>query len=132
MKGDSFFALIAGAAAGLTLGLLFAPEKGEVTRRKVKEAAADGWDQTKDAFGDFKEEASDSVDELRARARIARMDLNDLKVSLKDQTDGMKEDARKKILEQLDKLEKALQKDVQEAEAQAETGTEADSQTENV
>ena len=35
MKGDSFFALIAGAAAGLTLGLLFAPEKGEETRSKI-------------------------------------------------------------------------------------------------
>lgn len=39
MKGDSLFAFVAGAAAGLTLGLLFAPEKGEETRRKLRETA---------------------------------------------------------------------------------------------
>ena len=37
MKGDSLFALIAGAAAGLTLGLLFAPEKGSDLRSRIKE-----------------------------------------------------------------------------------------------
>ena len=41
MKGDSLFAFVAGAAAGLTLGLLFAPEKGEDTRRKLKETVGD-------------------------------------------------------------------------------------------
>ena len=37
MKGDSLFAFVAGAAAGLTLGLLFAPEKGTDTREKIAE-----------------------------------------------------------------------------------------------
>ena len=44
MKGDSLFAFVAGAAAGLTLGLLFAPEKGEETRRKLRETAGDAAD----------------------------------------------------------------------------------------
>ena len=76
MKGDSLFALIAGAAAGLTLGLLFAPEKG----------------------------------------RLARRDLKDLKETLTDQASEIKDEARMKILAQLDKLEKALSKDPDERE----------------
>ncbi|MDI9551543.1 MAG: YtxH domain-containing protein, partial [Bacteroidota bacterium] len=42
MKGETFFALLAGAVAGLTIGLLFAPDSGEETRRKVREAAGEG------------------------------------------------------------------------------------------
>lgn len=125
MKGDSFFALIAGAAAGLTLGLLFAPEKGEETRRKVKAAAAEGWDElvdaadagwdrTKETFDDVKEGAESATSRLRARARLARRDLKDLRDTLKDQAADLKEDAREKILAQLDKLEKALAKDDEE------------------
>jgi gas vesicle protein len=34
-------ALLGGLAAGLVLGVLFAPEKGEDTRRKVSDAAND-------------------------------------------------------------------------------------------
>ena len=79
MKGDSLFALIAGAAAGLTLGLLFAPEKGEETRRKVKAAAAEGWDEfvdatddgwekAKETYKDVKEGAESATTRLRARA----------------------------------------------------------------
>jgi len=129
MKGDSFFALIAGAAAGLTLGLLFAPEKGEETRRKVKVAAAEGWDEFMDAadegfdkaketFEDVKEGAESATSRMRARARLARRDLKNLKETLTDQAGDLKEEARLKILAQLDKLEKALSKDPDETEDQ--------------
>lgn len=124
MKGESLFALLAGAAAGLTLGLLFAPESGEETRRKVREAAGDGFDWAKDAYGDAREkasefygqardEAADTIDELRARGRLARMELKQLRDALKDQASDMTEEARNRILEQLEKLEKALRKDDQ-------------------
>ena len=127
MKGDSLFALIAGAAAGLTLGLLFAPEKGEETRRKVKVAAAEGWDEfvdatddgwekAKETYNDVKEGAESATTRLRARARLARRDLKDLKATLSDQATDLKEEARLKILAQLDKLEKALSKDPDETE----------------
>ena len=127
MKGDSLFALIAGAAAGLTLGLLFAPEKGEETRRKVKAAAANGWDEfvdaadegwdkAKETFEDVKEGAESATTRLRARARLARRDLKDLKATLTDQASDLKEEARLKILAQLDKLEKALSKDPEDTE----------------
>ena len=129
MKGDSLFALIAGAAAGLTLGLLFAPEKGEETRRKVKAAAAEGWDEfvdatdegwekAKETYEDVKEGAESATSRLRARARLARRDLKDLKATLSDQAVDLKEEARLKILAQLDKLEKALSKDPDETEDQ--------------
>ena len=129
MKGDSFFALIAGAAAGLTLGLLFAPEKGEETRRKVKVAAAEGWDEfvdaadegwdkAKETAADLKEGAESATSRLRARARLARRDLKNLKATLADQASDMKEDAREKILQQLERLEKALAKEPGEVDEQ--------------
>lgn len=102
MKGDSLFAFVAGAAAGLTLGLLFALEKGEDTRRKLKETVGD------------------AVDSARARARLARMELDDLKAELKDQAEDLKDDVRMKIFERLEKLESALQKDIEYAERQSE------------
>lgn len=102
MKGDSLFAFVAGAAAGLTLGLLFAPEKGEDTRRKLKETVGD------------------AVDSARARARLARVELDDLKAELKDQAEDLKDDVRMKIFERLEKLESALQKDIEYAERQSE------------
>ena len=78
MKGESLFALFAGVAAGLTLGLLFAPESGKETRDKVRKAAEDGVDQVKKAYGDVKEQASDKAFEMKARARLARRDFKDL------------------------------------------------------
>lgn len=102
MKGDSLFAFIAGAAAGLTLGLLFAPEKGEETRRKLMETVGD------------------AADSAKARARLARMELNDLRAELQDQAEDLKEDVRMKILERLEKLESAIQKDIEYAERPSE------------
>ena len=91
MRGDSLFAFVAGAAAGLTLGLLFAPERGEET-----------------------------ADSARARARLARMELNDLRAELQDKAEDLKEDVRMRILERLEKLESAIQKDIEYADRRSE------------
>ena len=96
MKGDSLFAFVAGAAAGLTLGLLFAPEK--IRRFQIV----------------FRHT------HLVQRARLARMELDDLKAELKDQAEDLKDDVRMKIFERLEKLESALQKDIEYAERQSE------------
>ena len=103
MKGDSLLAFIAGAAAGLTLGLLFAPEKGEETRRKLKETVGD------------------AADSARARARLARVEFDDLKAELQNQAEDLREDVRIKILERLDKLESVLQKNIEYSERQSES-----------
>lgn len=102
MKGDSLFAFIAGAAAGLTLGLLFAPEKGEETRRKLRETVGN------------------AADEAKSRARLAKLEIDELKAELKDKTEDLKEDVRMRIYERLEKLESAIQKDIEYAETHPE------------
>lgn len=102
MKSDSLFAFVAGAAAGLTLGLLFAPDKGDETRRKLKETAGD------------------AAESARARARLARIELNGIRSELKDQAEDLKDDVRMKIYERLEKLESAIQKDIEYAEEHSE------------
>lgn len=102
MKGESLFAFVVGAAAGLTLGLLFAPEKGGETRRKLKETVGD------------------AVDSIKDRAGSAKTEIEELKAELKDRTEDLKEDVRMRILERLEKLESALNKDIEYAERQSE------------
>lgn len=93
MKGESFFTFVAGAAIGVTLGVLFAPEKGEVTRKKIKEAAQEGYDTAKE------------------KASKLRKGFDDLKDILAEEGKEIKEEARVKMLERLNKLEKALAKE---------------------
>ncbi len=84
MRGDSLFAFVAGAAAGLTLG------------------------------------PGDAADSAKARARLARMELNDLRAELQDKAEDLKEDVRMRILERLEKLESAIQKDIEYADGRSE------------
>ena len=102
MKGDSLFVFVAGAAVGLTLGLLFAPEKGEETRKKLKEAAGD------------------AVGSIKDRTESAKTEIEELKAELKDRTEDLKEDVRMRTFERLEKLESAIQKDIEYAERQSE------------
>jgi len=50
---------IVGAAAGAATGLLLAPDKGENTRKKVKESVNDLSEKAKKAFHRVKEDKTD-------------------------------------------------------------------------
>lgn len=112
MKPESVLGFIFGAAIGACAGILFAPEKGEETRKKLMEAASEGYDQAKEGIGEFAHDAS-------VRYRYARIEANKLKKTLQEQGGELKEEARKAILEQLAKLEAAMSKAEAVAEEEA-------------
>ena len=71
--------VLAGAATGAILGVLFAPDKGEETRKRISEGSKDLTSNLKDKFGEFvdgladkyesvKESATDLYEQGRAKA----------------------------------------------------------------
>ena len=56
--------IVLAAATGLALGLLFAPEKGEKVRRKIKEKGEDYLEDLKDEFTHSTERLARKVDSL--------------------------------------------------------------------
>ncbi len=68
-RNNGLIALLAGAAVGLGLGILFAPDKGSKTREKIKDGFDDLKDEVKTKFNEMEEEAKEKVskskDELK-------------------------------------------------------------------
>ena len=45
MKTESLFGFLAGATLGALAGILFAPATGDETRKKIMDAASEGYDE---------------------------------------------------------------------------------------
>ena len=56
--------LLTGLAVGVAIGMLLAPDKGSVTRKKLMEKGED----LKDMFNDFVDSLADRIDSLRNQA----------------------------------------------------------------
>jgi len=74
---------LAGAAVGSILGILFAPDKGTETRRRISETGSDVTDSLKSKFNDFvdgirdtyqgvKDDAQDMADEGTSKMNTFR------------------------------------------------------------
>ena len=80
--------ILVGAAAGAVLGILFAPDKGSETRKKIKEKSKDLGDAIRNRFGELEEAIADKYDNIRSEA-------NDMLEKGKDKAQNMKEEARR-------------------------------------
>lgn len=61
--------MLAGAAAGVVLGMLYAPEEGKETRKKIKNKANDLKDQAIDQYGKTTEKAKAQYQDLSEKVK---------------------------------------------------------------
>lgn len=66
--GNTLLALVTGAAIGAGIGLLYAPDSGEKTRKKLKKDAQDAQDR-------FNKKYQETSSNLSERAKKARVDF---------------------------------------------------------
>ena len=66
--GKVLLGVLAGVATGAVLGILFAPEKGTETRKKISKKGEDYADGLKDKFNEFIETVSENFNSVKGQA----------------------------------------------------------------
>lgn len=63
--GKIFLGVLAGTATGALLGVLFAPQKGSVTRRKIAKRGQDDINTLKDKFNEFIDDITEKFEQVK-------------------------------------------------------------------
>ncbi len=66
--GKVLFGLVAGAAVGATIGLLFAPKKGSVTRRYISKKGNEFREKVEGKFNEFVDNVNEKVESVKEEA----------------------------------------------------------------
>jgi gas vesicle protein len=64
-SGKVLLSVLAGVAVGAVLGVLFAPDKGWNTRKRISKKGEDLVDDLKEKFEEFLDSISEKVDEVK-------------------------------------------------------------------
>ncbi len=67
-SGKVILGVLAGAAIGATLGILFAPDKGSATRKKITRKSSKYVDKLEEEFNEFIESITKEYEALREEA----------------------------------------------------------------
>ena len=86
-SGKVFLGVLAGLAAGAVLGILFAPEKGSKTRRKIVGGAKD---LAQDLTDKIKNKARSLQHKAAALESMAEDRITDMSKTIKQGSDGFK------------------------------------------
>lgn len=78
-SGKVLLGVLAGIATGALIGVLFAPEKGSTTRKKIQRKGDDYVDDLKDKLNEFlemvKAKAGEETEEVKALAKNGKSKL---------------------------------------------------------
>lgn len=67
-KGNVVIGVLAGVAVGALIGILFAPDKGSETRRKISKKSSDTIDELKENFDKLLNNTSDKLETIKEEA----------------------------------------------------------------
>jgi gas vesicle protein len=86
-SGKVLLGLLAGVAVGALLGVLFAPDKGSVTRKKIAKKGEDYADDLKEKFNEFLENISEKFEEVKE-------DVSDFAERTQNKADDVKKNVK--------------------------------------
>jgi len=104
-QGNNTLGILLGTAVGVGIGILFAPDKGSETRKKIAESANDAKDTILTEAEKLKVKASTSADQIRNSVADT---LASKKAALDNQLDAIVTDASYKADDVISSLEQRL------------------------
>jgi gas vesicle protein len=85
-SGKVLLGLLAGVAACALIGVLFAPDKGSVTRKKIFKKGEDYAEGIKDKLDDFLDAINEKVEEVKEEAGKVKSKAETIKKDVKSAT----------------------------------------------
>ena len=108
-SGAVLAALLAGAATGVILGLLYAPEEGKETRKKIKDKAVDEYGRTSEIVKDKYSEVSHNVkDKYNSLSSTVKETASNVASTVKDSYDKYKDQIVSKTSDVVKEVETEL------------------------
>ncbi len=86
-KGKVVLGTLAGFAVGAMVGILFAPEKGSVTRKQIMTKGDDYW-------GDFKANFDGFIESMQTKYEATKSDVKDVAEKGKAKYDEVRKDLK--------------------------------------
>lgn len=84
--GKVLLGIVAGVAAGALIGILFAPEKGSVTRMRIAQRGEDYAEAVKEKFNEFIDSVNDKLDMVKDEVGRGKQKVEEVKRDVKSAT----------------------------------------------